>query len=120
MQAFRLVNINKAEDPIEVGAYLTRISDKKSHNKLADGMYFALTKDDAMSFARINTEYKYSHLLKCELVGIENSDIFDETENENFFVRHKKEKESTRDARARYCKEKQEKMRDMGWRKGYE
>lgn len=48
MQAFRLVN--EEHDPIEAGSLLTRTSDS-SNQKIAEGMYFAIPREDAPEFA---------------------------------------------------------------------
>lgn len=74
MVVFRLVNAE--HDPIATGASLTRPSDH-SNQKLGSGMYFALDRDSAMQFAGTRHTYDYTHLLRCELVGLEEADFVD-------------------------------------------
>jgi len=60
MKVFRLVH--SAHDPVEKGAFLTRTS-SHSHQKIADGIYFALSRDEALIFAKKSHGHTYSHLL---------------------------------------------------------
>lgn len=83
MQVFRL--INKAHDSIEIGTFLTRGSNA-SNQKLADGMYFATTRDGASAFAGTR-RYEYTHILTCELVGLEEADFIDLTKEPSKVVR---------------------------------
>ena len=67
MKVFRLVH--SAHDPVEKGAFLTRASNH-SHQKIADGIYFALSRDEALVFAKKPHGHTYSHLLTCDLLGV--------------------------------------------------
>lgn len=102
MKAFRLVD--ETHDPIKEGELLTRTSDH-SHQKLADGMYFALSREAALSFATKPHGHRYTHLLYCDLDDIEMDDLWDEIVDPNRIARFKSQDESPRQARARYGKE---------------
>jgi hypothetical protein len=83
MKAFRLVD--QRYDPVEVGRYLTRISDF-SNKKLGRGMYFALTREDALQFAKKDHGHEYTHLLTCKLVNVTEDDFADLIANPNLLA----------------------------------
>jgi hypothetical protein len=74
MKVYRLVDSD--HDPTDVGAFLTRCSDH-SKQKLGSGMYFAATRKDALAFAAKHHGHKYSHILTCDLKGVQPDDLVD-------------------------------------------
>ena len=76
--------VNQEYDPIEIGSILTRTSDH-SKQKIGEGMYFALTREDALEFSKKNHGHKYTHVLTCRLKGISKDDLVDLIGNPNFF-----------------------------------
>lgn len=106
MQLFRLVN--KEHDPIEAGSLLTRTSDC-SNQKIADGMYFALTREDALKFSTKDHGHTYTHLLTCQLEEISKNDLVDLVKNENQIARFKTSAKpplsilTGRELNTRYC-----------------
>ena len=86
MQVFRLVHEN--HDSIEVGSVLTRTSDH-SNQKIAKGIYFAVSYEDALAFSKTNHGHTYTHLLTCRLQGIEASDVVDLAAEPNLILRFK-------------------------------
>ena len=84
MKVFRLVH--SAHDPVEKGAFLTRASNH-SHQKIADGIYFALSRDEALVFAKKPHGHTYSHLLTCDLLGVSEQDVVNLVENCNLIVK---------------------------------
>jgi hypothetical protein len=74
MTGYRLVN--SVHDPVAVGAFLDRGS-TKSKQKIAGGMYFAPSREDALIFANKSHGHTYSHLLTCELIGVSEQDVVD-------------------------------------------
>jgi hypothetical protein len=84
MQVFRLVN--DKYDPIEISNVLSRTSDH-SNQKIAEGMYFALTREDALEFSRKNHGHAYTHLLTCRIEGVSKDDLVDLIADPNLFVR---------------------------------
>jgi len=75
---FRLVHVD--HDPVQVGQKLSRSSDK-SNQKLGKGMYFALSRQDALGFAGTRN-YAYTHLVEVT-VPYAVSDFFDQRKDEN-------------------------------------
>lgn len=74
LRVFRLVH--EDHDPVTVGSQLFRISDH-SNQKIAKGMYFALTREDALEYARNVRKHEYSHLLTCRVNGVTRDDLID-------------------------------------------
>jgi hypothetical protein len=74
MNVYRLVNCD--HDPITVGATLIRGSDH-SRQKLGPGMYFAISREAALEFAKTRHGHTYTHLLTCRLKGITEKDFVD-------------------------------------------
>jgi hypothetical protein len=106
MQVYRLVN--QEHDPIEVGSFLTRTSDH-SRQKYAVGIYFALTREDALAFAKQDHGHTYTHLLTCRLKGVSESELVDLIADAKLISRFKtSEKASqpgltTRELNEKYC-----------------
>ena len=111
MKVFRLVH--SAHDPVKKGAFLTRAS-THSHQKIADGIYFALSKDEALIFAKKSHGHTYSHLLTCDLIGVSEQDVVNLVENENLLVKWNRGRyPKRRDAAAAFC---QNKKKAILWR----
>jgi hypothetical protein len=102
MKAFRLVSSDY--DPITIGAYLERAS-THSNQKLCDGMYFSTSREDALEFASKNHGHKYTHLLKCELTGMQECDFVDLIADPNQIVRQNRTGQSRRVATENFCRE---------------
>jgi hypothetical protein len=83
MTGYRLVN--SVHDPIAVGAFLDRGS-TKSNQKIAEGMYFAPSREDALIFANKSHGHTYFHLLTCELIGVSEQDVVDLVVNPNLIA----------------------------------
>jgi hypothetical protein len=49
-------------------------------------MYFALTREDALQFAKKDHGHKYTHLLTCKLVNITEDDFADLIANSNLLA----------------------------------
>lgn len=64
MRLFRLVDLK--HDPIVPGQHLTRPSDH-SNQKLGEGMYFALSFEDAKGFLHARHKHPYTHVLEVEI-----------------------------------------------------
>jgi hypothetical protein len=86
MRVYRLVN--EEHDSVTAGMRLTRISDY-SHQKLGEGMYFALSREDALAFAATQHGHKYTHLLGCVLENMTHDNFVDLRSSPNLLVRSK-------------------------------
>jgi hypothetical protein len=106
MKAFRLVH--STHDPVAKEAFLTRASNR-SHQKIAEGMYFALSREDALVFAKKPHGHIYSHLLTCELIGLGQEDIVNLVEDENLIAKWNRGRFKSRDAAVEYCRENKKK-----------
>lgn len=106
MIVFRLVD--SEHDSVREGEFLTRPS-SWSYQKIAEGMYFSLSKKDALIFAKKPHGHKYSHLLTCELIGVSDQDIVDLTRNENLITRWNRGRLPRRDAAVAFCREQNKK-----------
>ena len=84
MQVFRLVN--HKYDPIELSRPLSRTSNH-SHQKIAEGTYFSLTREDALDFSKTNHGHVYTHLLTCRVEGVSKDDLVDLIADPNLCVR---------------------------------
>lgn len=83
MQVFRLVN--HKYDSIEISRALSRTSDH-SNQKIAEGIYFALTREDALDFSKKNHGHVYTHLLTCRIEGVSKDDLVDLITDPNLFA----------------------------------
>lgn len=107
MKVLRLVH--SAHDPVEKGAFLTRASNH-SHQKIADGIYFALSRDEALVFAKKPHGHTYSHLLTCDLFGVSEQDVVNLVDNCNLIVKWNRGRyPKRRDAAAAFCRENKKK-----------
>ena len=109
MRVYRLVNCEY--DPITVGTQLTRSSDH-SHQKLAEGIYFSVSRDDALQFAGANHGHVYTHLLTCQLKNITIDDFIDLVSDPNCILKAKAKSKSNlkmlsgKKLNVAYCREK--------------
>lgn len=101
MTVYRLVN--SKYDPIQVGARLTRPSNR-SNQKFGAGMYFALTREDALNFAKGQHGHKYTHLITCNIENATPEDFVDLRENENVMVNGDLGQLSPKKRAPAYCK----------------
>lgn len=85
MRVYRLVNF--LHDKVEIGRPLARTS-SNSNQKLGQGTYFALSKDDALTFASSSHGHVYTHLLECEIDGAVDEDFVDLRVNRNAISGH--------------------------------
>jgi hypothetical protein len=112
MKVFRLVH--SAHNPVEKGAFLTRAS-TNGHQKIADGIYFALSREEALIFAKKPHGHTYSHLLTCDLIGVSEQDVVNLVENENLIVKWNRGRyPKMKDAAAAFCQ--QNKKKAILWR----
>jgi hypothetical protein len=126
MKVYRLVNCDY--DPIVVGARLSRSSDH-SHQKLGEGIYFSVSRNDALQFARTNHKHVYTHLLTCRLRNITKDDFVDLVNDPNRIVKAKAERGSNlktlsgRKLNVAYCKRQGKKgviwAAQNGWTEGF-
>lgn len=68
--------VNREFDPIVAGVQLTRCSDN-SNQKHGDGIYFVISRADALAFARSDHKHTYTHVLTCRLKDISMEDFVD-------------------------------------------
>jgi hypothetical protein len=89
MIGYRLVS--STYDPVTVGSFLEARTIETNPNlnnqKIAEGMYFTPSKEEAVIFASKPHGHTYSHLLTCELVGISEQDVLDLIEAPNLITR---------------------------------
>ncbi len=83
---YRLVN--SEHDPIKAGGRLTRVSNC-SNQKYGKGMYFALSREDALIFSEAQHGHKYTHLLKCRIENASLDDFVDLRKEPNCIVKSK-------------------------------
>jgi hypothetical protein len=86
LTVYRLVN--HAHDPIEVGTPLVR-SSNHSNQKLAEGIYFCMTREDALNFAKVDHGHTYTHVVTCQLEKITKDDFVDLVSNPNAITKVK-------------------------------
>jgi hypothetical protein len=100
--------VNQEHDPVEVGSHLTRTSNY-SKQKLAEGMYFAVTREDALTFSRKDHGHTYTHLLTCRLKDVSKSDLVDLIVDAQLISHFKRSEEvsraglSGRELNRKYC-----------------
>jgi hypothetical protein len=110
MKVYRLVN--SKYDPIEIGANLTRTSDH-SHQKYGEGMYFALSREDALHFAKSQHGHAYTHLLTCLIENANENDFVDLRKKPNSMATSKFRTLPMKARAPRYCK--QQKKKGLIW-----
>jgi hypothetical protein len=107
MEVFRLVHRNY--DPVEEGEFLTR-SSCYSREKIAHGIYFTPSRDEALTFAKQPHRHTYSHLLTCSLVGVSLDDVVDLVADPNLIVKWNRGRyPKRRDAAEAFCRENKKK-----------
>ena len=109
MTGYRLVN--SAYDPVTVGVFLDRGS-TGSNQKIAEGMYFAPSREEALIFARKPHGHTYSHLLTCELIGVSEQDVVDLVVSPNLIAKwaQRPDYPTKKTAAAAFCRENSKKV----------
>lgn len=109
MTGYRLVN--SVYDPVTAGVFLDRGS-TESNQKIAEDMYFAPSREEALIFAKKPHGHTYSHLLTCELIGVSEQDVVDLVVSPNLIAQwaRRPDYSTKKTATAAFCRDNSKKV----------